>query len=94
MEINVSWSATKKPGLAALQALSSQEYCLNMPLPSRSWNVPWSKELNMVEAKPKMMSSVVLHPPSTAVGGLEEMFPILSSPRLNQLAQGALRLPP
>ena len=41
-----------------------------------------------------MMSSVVLHPPSTAVGGLEEMFPILPSPRLNQLTRGALRLPP
>ena len=42
-----------KPGLAALQALSSREQCLNMPLPPRSWNVPWSKELNMVEAKLK-----------------------------------------
>ena len=36
---------------------------------------------------------MVLYPPFTAVRGLEEMFPILSSPRLNQFTQGALRLP-
>ena len=53
METSFGWSTAKKPGLAALQALSSQEHCLTMPLPHRSWNVPWSKELNMVEAKLK-----------------------------------------
>ena len=94
MGISFSWNTTEKPGLAALQALRSREHCLNMSLPPRSWNVPWSEKLNMVEVKlKKIMSSVVLHPPFTAVGGLEEMFPILSSPRLNQFTQGALRLP-
>ena len=43
----------QKPGLAALQALSSLEHCLTMSLPSRSWNVPWSEKLNMVEVKLK-----------------------------------------
>ena len=75
METSFSWNTTEKPGLAALQALSSQENYLNMSLPPRSWNVPWSEKLNMVEVKlKKIMSSVVLRPPFTAVGGLEEMF--------------------
>ena len=94
METGFGRSTTKKPGLSALQALSSWEHCLTMSLPYRSQNVPWSKKLNMVEAKLKIHVSVVLDPPSTEVGGLEEMFPILPSPRLNQLTQGALRLPP
>lgn len=81
METGFGWSTTKKPGLAALQALSSREHCLTTPLPSRSWNVPWSKKLNMVEAKLKNHVSIVLDPPSTEVGGLEEMLPILSFPR-------------
>ena len=94
METSFSWNTTEKPGLAALQGLSFQEHYLNMSLPPRSWNVPWSEKLNMVEVKLKtIMSSMVLHPPFTAVGSLEEMFPIISFPRLNQLTQGALRLP-
>ena len=94
METSFSWNTTEKPGLAALQGLSFQEHYLNMSLPPRSWNGPWSEKLNMVEVKLKtIMSSVVLHPPFTAVGSLEEMFPIISFPRLNQLTQGALRLP-
>ena len=35
----------------------------------------------MVEAKLKNRVSIVLDPPSTEVGGLEEMLPILSFPR-------------
>ena len=88
METSFGWSTTKKPGLAALQALSSREHCLTMPLPSRSWNVPWSKKLNMVEAKLKNHVSIVLDPPSTEVGGLEEMLPILSSPRPKPIDSG------
>ena len=53
METSFSWSTTKKPGLVEVQALSSQEHCLNMPLSSRSQNVPSSKKLNMVETKLK-----------------------------------------
>ena len=65
-----------------------------MPLPSRSWNVPWSKKLNMMEAKLKNHISIVLDPPSTEVGGLEEMLPILSSPRPKPIDSGCTGLPP
>ena len=93
METSFGWSTTKKPGLAALQPLSSREHCLTMPLPSRSWNVPWSKKLNMVEAKLK--NDVFRGSPSTIhCRWFGRNVPSPPFTRLNQLKQGALRLLP
>ena len=56
-----------------------------MSLPARSWNVPQSQKLNMAEVKLKKKKKndapVVCHQPHIEGAGLEEVLPIVSSPR-------------
>ena len=55
-----------------------------MYLPARSWGVPQSQKLNMAEVKLKKKKNdapVVCHQPHIKGAGLEEMLPIVSSPK-------------
>lgn len=77
-------SITKKPGWGGAQAPGPIRLCAIMSLPTRSWNVPQSQKLNMAEVKLKKKKNdapVVCHQPHIEGAGLEEVLPIVSSPR-------------